>query len=112
MDQPQQLNLTMGNGCATTMNNIETVRRHFVQVIRWLAPASCLLCRCQHNRARAICADCEAAFIARANDAHSLFRPRQDWGPAGQAAAPPHTVISVDTACDNRPISSAHTHPT
>ena len=44
------------------MNNIETVRRHFVQVIRWLAPASCLLCRCQHNRARAICADCEAAF--------------------------------------------------
>ena len=62
MDRPQQLNLTMGNGCATTMNNIETVRRHFVQVIRWLAPASCLLCRCQHNRARAICADCEAAF--------------------------------------------------
>ena len=62
MARPQQLTLTMGNGCATTMNNTETVRRHFVQVIRWLAPASCLLCRCPHNRARAICADCEAAF--------------------------------------------------
>ena len=44
------------------MNNIETVRRRLVQVTRWLAPASCLLCRCQHNRARAICANCEAAF--------------------------------------------------
>lgn len=44
------------------MNSIETVRRRLVQVTRWLAPASCLLCRCQHNRARAICADCEAAF--------------------------------------------------
>ena len=44
------------------MNSIETVRRRLAQVIRWLAPASCLLCRCQHNKARAICADCEAAF--------------------------------------------------
>ena len=44
------------------MNSIETVRRRLVQVTRWLAPASCLLCRCQHNRARAICADCEAGF--------------------------------------------------
>ena len=52
----------MGNGCATRMNSIETGRRRLVQVLRWLAPASCLLCRCQHNRARAICADCEAAF--------------------------------------------------
>ena len=62
MDQPQQLKLAMGNGCATTMKSIETVCRRLVQVIRWLAPANCLLCRCQHNRARAICADCEAAF--------------------------------------------------
>jgi len=62
MGPPQHLKLAMGNGCAKTMNNIETVRRHSVQVIRWLAPASCLLCRCQHNRARAICADCEEAF--------------------------------------------------
>ena len=62
MDQPQQLKLAMGNGCATTMNSIETVCRRLVQVIRWLAPANCLLCRCQHNRARAICADCETAF--------------------------------------------------
>jgi len=44
------------------MNSIETVRRRLAQVLRWLAPASCLLCRCQHNRARAICADCEAGF--------------------------------------------------
>lgn len=44
------------------MSSIETVRRRLVQVLRWLAPASCLLCRCQHNRARAICADCEAGF--------------------------------------------------
>lgn len=33
-----------------------------MQAIRWLAPASCALCRHLHNRARAICADCEAAF--------------------------------------------------
>ena len=52
----------MGNGCATRMNSIETGRRRLVEVLRWLAPASCLLCRCLHNRARAICADCEAGF--------------------------------------------------
>ena len=44
------------------MKSIETVRRRLVRAIQWLAPANCLLCRCQHYRARAICANCEAAF--------------------------------------------------
>ena len=44
------------------MNNLGTIHRGIVQAIRWLAPASCILCRHLHNRARAICADCEAAF--------------------------------------------------
>ena len=44
------------------MNNVGTIHWGIVQLVRWLAPASCLLCRRQHNKARAICADCEAAF--------------------------------------------------
>jgi ComF family protein len=44
------------------MNEVGTIHRGFVQAIRWLVPASCALCRHLHNRARAICADCEAAF--------------------------------------------------
>ena len=57
----------MGSGCSRavnkkTMHKIETIHRGIVQLIRWLAPASCLLCRRQHNKARAICADCEVAF--------------------------------------------------
>ena len=67
----------MGNGCTTTMNSIETVRRRLVQVLRWLAPASCLLCRCQHNRARAICADCEAGFSRNLRACHRCALPFQ-----------------------------------
>ena len=57
----------MASGCLRAMNKkamkkIGTIHRGIVQLIRWLAPASCLLCRRQHNKARAICADCEAAF--------------------------------------------------
>ena len=44
------------------MNNWEMITHSLLQTIRWLAPASCLLCRHQHNKARAICADCEAAL--------------------------------------------------
>ena len=44
------------------MNSAGIIYRGFVQAIRWLAPASCVLCRHLHNRARAICLDCEAAF--------------------------------------------------
>ena len=44
------------------MNKVGTIHRGIVQAIRWLAPASCVLCRHLHNKARAICADCEAAF--------------------------------------------------
>ena len=44
------------------MHKIEANHSGIIQLIRWLAPANCLLCRCQHNRPRAICVDCEAAF--------------------------------------------------
>ena len=44
------------------MNNTAAIQRGIVQAIRWVAPAWCLLCRRQHNTARAIYADCEAAF--------------------------------------------------
>ena len=44
------------------MNSAGIIYRGIVQAIRWLAPASCVLCRHLHNRARAICADCEEAF--------------------------------------------------
>ena len=52
----------VGIGDSRAMSNIDTIHRGFVQAIRWLAPASCVLCRHLHNRARAICLDCEAAF--------------------------------------------------
>ena len=44
------------------MNSAGIIYRGIVQAIRWLAPASCVLCRHLHNRARAICADCEEAL--------------------------------------------------
>ena len=44
------------------MHKRETNHRGIAQLIRWLAPANCLHCRCQHNRPRAICVDCEVAF--------------------------------------------------
>ena len=44
------------------MNNTAAIQRGILRAIRWLAPAWCLLCRRQHNTARAICAHCEAAF--------------------------------------------------
>ena len=59
------------------MKNIETIHRGIVQLIRWLAPANCLLCRCQHNEARAICADCEAAFSRNQPACHRCALPLQ-----------------------------------
>lgn len=46
-----------------------------MQAIRWLAPASCLLCRCQHNRACTICIDCEAAFSRNQHACHRCALP-------------------------------------
>ena len=75
----------MGNGCTTRMNSIETVRRRLVQVLRWLAPASCLLCRCQHNRARAICADCEAGFSRNLRACQQCALPFQTQTGSGRS---------------------------
>ena len=57
------------------MKNLETIHRGIVQLVRWLAPASCLLCRRQHNEARAICADCEAAFSRNRQACHRYALP-------------------------------------
>ena len=65
--------------------HIETVRRRLVQVIRWLAPASCLLCRCQHNRARAICADCEAGFSRNLRACQQCALPFQTQTGSGRS---------------------------
>ena len=59
------------------MNNTETIHRSTVKLIRWLAPASCLLCRLQHNEARVICADCEAAFSGNQHACHRCALPLQ-----------------------------------
>ena len=58
-----------------TMKNPKAFHRSIVQLIRWLAPASCLLCRRQHNEARAICADCEAAFSRNQHACHHCALP-------------------------------------
>ena len=57
------------------MNNVGTIHWGIVQLVRWLAPASCLLCRRQHNKARAICADCEAAFSRNQRACHRCALP-------------------------------------
>ena len=57
------------------MNNVGTIYRDMMQAIRWLAPASCLLCRCQHNRACTICIDCEAAFSRNQHACHRCALP-------------------------------------
>ena len=59
------------------MNNVGTIYRDIMQAIRWLAPASCLLCRCQHNRACTICVDCEAAFSRNQHACHRCALPLQ-----------------------------------
>ena len=59
------------------MKNIETIHRGIVQLVRWLAPASCLLCRRQHIRPRAICIDCEAAFSRNQRTCHRWALPLQ-----------------------------------
>ena len=59
------------------MNNTEAFHRSIVQLIRWLAPASCLLCRRQHNEARAICADCEVGFSRNQHACHRCALPLQ-----------------------------------
>ena len=67
------------------MNSIETGRRRLVQVLRWLAPASCLLCRCLHNRARAICADCEAGFSRNLRACQQCALPFQTQTGSGRS---------------------------
>ena len=59
------------------MNNVGTIHRGIVQLVRWLAPASCLLCRHLHNKARAICAGCEAAFSRNQHACHRCALPLQ-----------------------------------
>lgn len=59
------------------MNKPEAFHRSIVQLIRWLAPASCLLCRRQHNEARAICADCEVGFSRNRHACHRCALPLQ-----------------------------------
>ena len=67
----------VGIGDSRAMSNIDTIHRGFVQAIRWLAPASCVLCRHLHNRARAICLDCEAAFSRNQHACHRCALPLQ-----------------------------------
>ena len=59
------------------MNKPEAFHRSIVQLIRWLAPASCLLCRRQHNASRVICAGCEAGFSRNQHACHRCALPLQ-----------------------------------
>ena len=59
------------------MNKPESFHRSIVQLIRWLAPATCLLCRRQHNAARAICAVCEVGFSRNRHACHRCALPLQ-----------------------------------
>jgi predicted amidophosphoribosyltransferase len=73
------------------MNKPEAFHRSIVQLIRWLAPASCLLCRRQHNEARVICVDCEAAF---SHNQHACQRCALPLQPNNSLA-----VSRLDVAC-------------
>ena len=94
------------------MNKVGTIHRGIVQAIRWLAPASCVLCRHLHNRARAICADCEAAFSRNQHACQRCALPPQSlhsrvidrFGPARKSAP------RLCSTCINHPPHFFGTH--
>ena len=53
-----------------------------VQAVKWLAPATCLICRRSHDAARAICADCEQGFSRNRHACSRCALPFQSSGPA------------------------------
>jgi hypothetical protein len=57
------------------MKNTETIHRGIVRATWWLAPAWCVLYRRQHYSARAICAECEAAFSRNQHACHRCTLP-------------------------------------
>ena len=44
------------------MGQWQHISQALVQTVKWLIPATCLICRQSHDAARAICADCERGF--------------------------------------------------
>ena len=62
----------LGNGKgAITMGRRQNIGHVLVEGIKWLIPATCVICRRQHNAARAICADCEHGF---SRNRHACYR--------------------------------------
>jgi ComF family protein len=47
---------------ALTMSQWQNIGQALVKTVKWLIPATCLICRQPHDDARAICADCEHGF--------------------------------------------------
>ena len=104
-----------GYGRSRTMKNPEAFHRSIVQLIRWLAPASRLLCQRQHTGTRAICADCEAAFSRNQHACHHCALP---LGPPMHRRSIDWALRVVQRRGCVRPASrihltfSAHTRPT
>ena len=44
------------------MGQWQNISQALVQAVKWLIPATCLICRQPHHAARAICAHCEHGF--------------------------------------------------
>ena len=53
------------------MGRWQNIGHVLVEGIKWLIPATCVICRRQHNAARAICADCEHGF---SRNRHACYR--------------------------------------
>lgn len=53
------------------MGRWQSIGHVLVQGVKWLIPATCVICRRQHNAARAICVDCEHGF---SRNRHACYR--------------------------------------
>ena len=59
------------------MGHWRNIRHVLVQSVKWLVPATCLICRQPHDAARAICADCEHGFSRNQHACHRCALPLQ-----------------------------------
>ena len=62
---------------ALAMGQLQNISQALVKTVKWLIPATCLICRQPHDAARAICADCEHGFSRNRQACHRCALPLQ-----------------------------------
>ena len=62
------------------MGQWQNISHALVQTVKWLIPATCLICRQPHDDARAICADCQNGFSRNRHACRRCALPLQASG--------------------------------